>query len=413
MFWNMQGMAIMSQIYSSLGLFASDQLIKSKIRFAVKPQFNIMGKLGSILLGSAPGPLLFCARAAAFLVLNIKNYISENSMKTAATRLFAVFGSTLAMTFSASALAQDPIIIKFSHVVAESTPKGQGALKFKEVAEELLPGQVEVQVFPNSQLFGDARELEALLLGDVHILAPSLSKFDRYTKTVQLFDLPFLFDDMDAVDRFQASEAGQSLLNSMTDRGIQGLAYWHNGMKQLSTNEDKLSEPSDIKGLKFRVQASDVLEEQFRALDANPQKLAFSEVYQALQTGVVDGQENTWSNIYSQKFHEVQKTIANTNHGVIDYMVVTNARWWDGLPDDIRAGLEKAMEEATQHANNLAAELNERDRQRILDENKARVQELSREDVAAWRKAMEPVWAKFEKDIGADLIQAALQSNEQ
>lgn len=413
MFWNMQGMAIMSQIYSSLGLFAPDQLIKSKIRFAVKPQFNIMGKLGSILLGSAPGPLLFCARAAAFLVLNIKNYISENSMKTAATRLFAVFGSTLAMTFSASALAQDPIIIKFSHVVAESTPKGQGALKFKEVAEELLPGQVEVQVFPNSQLFGDARELEALLLGDVHILAPSLSKFDRYTKTVQLFDLPFLFDDMDAVDRFQASEAGQSLLNSMTDRGIQGLAYWHNGMKQLSTNEDKLSEPSDIKGLKFRVQASDVLEEQFRALDANPQKLAFSEVYQALQTGVVDGQENTWSNIYSQKFHEVQKTIAESNHGVIDYMVITNSDWWDGLDPEVREALQEAMNQATEHANNLAAELNARDRQRIIDEDRAQVYQLSPEEIAVWREAMAPVWQKFEDDIGADLIQAAVESNKQ
>jgi len=403
----------MSQIYSSLGLFAPDQLIKSKIRFAVKPQFNIMGKLGSILLGSAPGPLLFCARAAAFLVLNIKNYISENSMKTAATRLFAVFGSTLAMTFSASALAQDPIIIKFSHVVAESTPKGQGALKFKEVAEELLPGQVEVQVFPNSQLFGDARELEALLLGDVHILAPSLSKFDRYTKTVQLFDLPFLFDDMDAVDRFQASEAGQSLLNSMTDRGIQGLAYWHNGMKQLSTNEDKLSEPSDIKGLKFRVQASDVLEEQFRALDANPQKLAFSEVYQALQTGVVDGQENTWSNTYSQKFHEVQKTIAESNHGVIDYMVITNSDWWDGLDPEVREALQEAMNQATEHANNLAAELNARDRQRIIDEDRAQVYQLSPEEIAVWREAMAPVWQKFEDDIGADLIQAAVESNKQ
>lgn len=334
-------------------------------------------------------------------------------MKTAATRLFAVFGSTLAMTFSASALAQDPIIIKFSHVVAESTPKGQGALKFKEVAEELLPGQVEVQVFPNSQLFGDARELEALLLGDVHILAPSLSKFDRYTKTVQLFDLPFLFDDMDAVDRFQASEAGQSLLNSMTDRGIQGLAYWHNGMKQLSTNEDKLSEPSDIKGLKFRVQASDVLEEQFRALDANPQKLAFSEVYQALQTGVVDGQENTWSNIYSQKFHEVQKTIAESNHGVIDYMVITNSDWWDGLDPEVREALQEAMNQATEHANNLAAELNARDRQRIIDEDRAQVYQLSPEEIAVWREAMAPVWQKFEDDIGADLIQAAVESNKQ
>lgn len=332
-------------------------------------------------------------------------------MKTTATRLLAVFGSTLAMTFSVSALAQDPIVIKFSHVVAESTPKGQGALKFKEVAEELLPGRVEVQVFPNSQLFGDAREMEALLLGDVHILAPSLSKFDRYTKTVQLFDLPFLFDDMDAVDRFQASEAGQELLNSMTQHGIQGLAYWHNGMKQLSTNQDKLSEPADIKGLKFRVQASDVLEEQFRALDANPQKLAFSEVYQALQTGVVDGQENTWSNTYSQKFHEVQKTIAETNHGVIDYMVITNSDWWNGLDEDVREALEQAMEQATEHANALAAELNERDKQRIIEENRAQYYQMTPEEIEVWREAVLPVWQKFEGDIGAELIQAAVDAN--
>lgn len=334
-------------------------------------------------------------------------------MKYSASKLFTALGAAVALSFSASALAQNPIVIKFSHVVAESTPKGQGALKFKEVAEQLLPGKVDVQVFPNSQLFGDAKEMEALLLGDVHIIAPSLSKFDRYTKKIQIFDLPFLFDDMDAVDRFQQSDAGKSLLDSMQNRGLQGLAYWHNGMKQLSTNKDELTRPEHVKGLKFRIQASDVLEEQFRALGANPQKLAFAEVYQALQTGVVDGQENTWSNIYSQKFHEVQKTIANTNHGVIDYMVVTNAQWWEGLPEDVRTGLQQAMEEATKHANGLAAELNERDRKRILEENKARVQELSREDIAAWRKAMEPVWAKFEGDIGADLIQAALSSNEQ
>src|SRR5690625_4614198 len=207
-------------------------------------------------------------------------------MKTAATRLFAIFGSTLAMTFSASALAQDkPIVVKFSHVVADSTPKGQGAMKFKEVAEELLPGRVEVQVFPNSQLFGDARELEALLLGDVQILAPSLSKFDRYTPKLQIFDLPFLFDDMDAVDRFHASEAVRGLRVSMQDGRIQGLAYWHNGMKQLSTNKDKVAVPDDIEGLIVRVHASDVLEDQLRALDASPQKLAFSGVYPARQTG--------------------------------------------------------------------------------------------------------------------------------
>lgn len=327
------------------------------------------------------------------------------------SRMMTILGSALAFAISGQAYAQKPVVVKFSHVVAESTPKGQGALKFKEVAEELLGDKVDVQIFPNSQLFGDAKEMEALLLGDVHIIAPSLSKFDRYTKSVQLFDLPFLFDDMDAVDRFQHSEAGVELLNSMTNRGIQGLAYWHNGMKQLSTNKDKLERPEDIKGLKFRVQASDVLESQFRELNANPQKLAFSEVYQALQTGVVDGQENTWSNMHSQKFHEVQKTIAQTNHGVIDYMVVTNSGWWDGLEDDVRDALSTAMEQATEHANTMAAELNERDRQRIIDANRAQVHELTADDIAVWREAMAPVWKKFEADIGADLIEAAVAAN--
>ncbi|MBX3704643.1 MAG: TRAP transporter substrate-binding protein [Steroidobacteraceae bacterium] len=324
----------------------------------------------------------------------------------------AMLAGAVALTVSGAALAQQPIVIKFSHVVADATPKGQGALKFKEVAEKLLPGKVQVQVFPNSQLFGDAKEMEAVLLGDVQLIAPSLSKFDRYTKKIQVFDLPFLFDDIAAVDRFQHSPSGKALLDSMKNRGLQGLAYWHNGMKELSTNKDKLTRPDDVKGLKFRIQASDVLEAQFRALGANPQKMAFAEVYQALQTGVVDGQENTWSNIYSQKFHEVQKTIAVTNHGVIDYMVVTNAKWWDGLPADIRKGLQQAMDEATAYANKLANEINERDRKRIEEAGKAKIQPLSKDDVAAWRKAMEPVWKKFEGDIGKDLIEAALKSNQ-
>ena len=321
----------------------------------------------------------------------------------------AAVAGALALPIVAS--AQAPIVIKFSHVVADKTPKGQGALKFKELVEKKFPGRVQVQVFPSSQLFGDAKELEALLLGDVQIIAPSLSKFDRYTKKIQLFDLPFLFDDMAAVDNFQSGPQGKALLESMIGRGFRGLSYWHNGMKQLSDNKDKLTRPEDVKGLKFRIQASDVLEAQFRALGANPQKMAFSEVYQALQTGVVDGQENTWSNIYSQKFFEVQKTIAETNHGVIDYMVVTNAKWWDALPADIRKGLSEAMAEATLHANKLADDFNQEDRKKIAEAGKAKIQKLTKDDIAAWRKAMEPVWKKFEGDIGRDLIDAALKSN--
>ncbi|MFA7503128.1 MAG: TRAP transporter substrate-binding protein [Burkholderiaceae bacterium] len=322
-----------------------------------------------------------------------------------------ILAGAAALAFSMPAAAQAPIVVKFSHVVAESTPKGQGALKFKEAAERLLPGKVDVQVFPSSQLFGDGKEMEALLLGDVQFIAPSLSKFDRYTKKIQIFDLPFLFDNIAAVDSFQQSAEGKALFDEMQNRGLQGVAYWHNGMKQLSTNRDELTRPEHVKGLKFRIQSSDVLEAQFRAIGGNPQKMAFAEVYQALQTGVVDGQENTWSNIHSQKFHEVQKTIAVTNHGLVDYMVVTNSKWWEGLPADIREGLTKAMAEATEHANNLANELNERDRKRIEEAGRAKIQELSKEDVAAWRKAMEPVWQRFEGDIGADLIKAAMTHN--
>ncbi len=328
-------------------------------------------------------------------------------MKPFTTVLVGAFALALA-----SAAAQAQTVIKFSHVVAEGTPKGQGALKFKELAEKKLPGKVVVQVFPSSQLFGDAKELEALLLGDVQFIAPSLSKFDRYTKKIQVYDLPFLFDGIESLDRFQSGAADQGLLGSMRGRGLIGLGYWHNGMKQLSTSKDTLKRPDDVKGLKFRIQASDVLEAQFRALGANPQKMAFSEVYQALQTGVVDGQENTWSNIYSQKFFEVQKTIAETNHGVIDYMVVTNAKWWDGLPADVRKGLSEAMTEATAYANKLAFDINDADKKKIEAAGKAKIQKLSKEDVAAWRAAMAPVWKKFEGDIGRDLIDAALKANQ-
>ena len=326
-------------------------------------------------------------------------------------RLILTLLATLALTSSTVASAQEPIIIKFSHVTADNTPKGQGALKFKELAEKKLPGKVEIQVFPNSQLFADDQEMDALLLGDIQLLAPSLSKFDRYTKKLQVFDLPFLFKDLDAVNRFQTGSVGKELLNSMHGKGIQGLAYWLNGMKQLSTSKPQLQRPDDVKGLKFRIQDSDVLQEQFRALDANPQKMAFSEVYQALQTGVVDGQENTWSNIFTQKFHEVQDSITETNHGVILYMVIANSDWWDSLPADIQTGLSEAMNEATVYANQLAFEINENDRKQISDAGKAKIHTLSADDLTEWRKKMEPVWKKYETDIGKDLIDAAVQSN--
>ncbi|WP_296493727.1 TRAP transporter substrate-binding protein [Rhodoferax sp.] len=303
-----------------------------------------------------------------------------------------------------------PLIIKYSHVVADVTPKGQAALKFKELAEKKLPGKVEIQVFPNSQLFGDGKEMEALLLGDVQILAPSLAKFGKYTKQIQIFDLPFLFTDIQAVDRFQASPAGQGLLNSMEKKGIKGFGFLHNGMKQLSANKP-LGMPTDAKGLKFRIQASDVLDAQFHAVGANPQKLAFAEVYQALQTGVVDGTENPWSNIYSKKFHEVQKYIMDSNHGVLDYMVIGNAKWWAGLPPDIQKGLTEAMVESIKFGNKVAFDEDVVFRKKVIDDNKAKVLPMSKEHLTAWRTAMQPVWKKFESDIGKDLLDAALKAN--
>jgi len=303
-----------------------------------------------------------------------------------------------------------PIVIKFSHVVAETTPKGKAALKFKELAEKKLPGKVEVQVFPSSQLFGDGKELEALALGDVQIIAPSLSKFSKYTKKLQVFDLPFLFTDIHAVDRFQNSKAGQSLLTSMEKKGITGLGYLHNGMKQLSANKP-LGSPADAKGLKFRIQSSDVLEAQFRAVGANPQKLAFAEVYQALQTGVVDGQENTWSNIYSKKFHEVQQYIMESNHGLVDYMIVVNSKWWKDLPADVRKGLNEAMKEAIKYGNDAAFNEAASFREKIVADGKGKILVMNKEHVQAWRAAMKPVWNQFEAEIGSDLIEAAQKSN--
>ncbi|MFG0418484.1 TRAP transporter substrate-binding protein [Pseudomonas sp. zjy_8] len=307
--------------------------------------------------------------------------------------------------------AEEPIIIKFAHVVADNTPKGKGALLFKKLAEERLPGRVKVEVYPNSSLFGDGKEMEALLLGDVQMLAPSLAKFEQYAKPVQLFDLPFLFDDMAAVDRFQASPQGRALLTSMESKNITGLAYWHNGLKVMSANKP-LRDPADARGLKFRVQASAVLEEQFKAVRANPRKMSFAEVYQGLQTGVVNGTENTWSNYYSQKVHEVQKYMTESDHGLIDYMVITNTQFWKGLPADVRSELEKVMAEVSVEVNKQADALNQSAKQDIAKAGTTEIIELTPQQRAEWREAMRPVWKKFEKEIGAELIEAAEKSNQ-
>ncbi|MBE2893806.1 TRAP transporter substrate-binding protein [Spirabiliibacterium falconis] len=321
-----------------------------------------------------------------------------------------ISATALGAVFSSNAFAAEPIVIKFSHVVADETPKGQGALLFKKLAEEKFPDQVKVEVYSNSSLYGDGKEMEALLLNNVQMLAPSLAKFDKYTPKIQLFDLPFLFDDIEAVQRFEKSDAGKSLLNSMKDKGITGLGYWNNDLKQLSANK-KLVVPKDARGLKFRVQNSEVLDAQFKQLHAVPRKMAFGEMYQGLQTGVVNGAENPYSNIYSQKINEVQKYITESNHGLLSYMVIVNSKFWDGLPDDVRQGLSEIMETVSDSVNKQSHEFNLADKKRIQESGTSEIIILTPEQRKEWREAMRPVWKKFEGAIGADLIQAAEASN--
>lgn len=303
-----------------------------------------------------------------------------------------------------------PVKIKFSHVVAENTPKGQAVVKFKELIEQRLPNDVIVEIYPNAQLFGDNKVLEAMLLGDVQMAAPALSKFQKYTKQLQIFDLPFLFDDLQATERFQQGPAGQGLLNSLNKRGLVGLGYLHNGMKQLSAGDPVLT-PADAEGKKFRIMTSDVLQEQFDAIDAVPLKKPFAEVFTLLQTKAIDGQENTWSNMYSQKFFEVQEHITETNHGLLDYLVVTSAEFWMNLPKEIREEIQTALNEAISHGNQLAFEYAERDRKAIADSGKSEIHTLTDQQRQLWVDAMRPVWKKFEKEIGSDLINAAIQAN--
>lgn len=320
------------------------------------------------------------------------------------------FALLLAALLSASSAWAEDLTIKFSHVVAVETPKGQAALKFKSLVESRSEGKIKVEIYPNSQLFNDDKVLKALLLNDVQIAAPSLSKFSRYTKKLQVFDLPFLFDNMAAVTRFQKSETGKSLLTSMEKKGLVGLGYIHNGLKQMSANNPLLL-PEDAKGKKFRIQSSDILAAQFEAVGAIPVKKSFSEMFTLLQTKAVDGTENPWSNAYSQKVYEVQSDITETNHGLLDYMVVTSKKFLDSLTPDQKKIVLESMQEAIDLGNDLAEEIAQNDRQKIIDSGKTKLHTLSSEQRAAWVKAMQPVWQKFENDIGKDVIEAAKASN--
>ncbi len=327
------------------------------------------------------------------------------------TLLAGAASAVLLLSAPAYATCDDgEIVIKFSHVTnTDKHPKGIAASLLEKRVNEEMNGRACMQVFPNSSLYDDKKVLEAMLNGDVQMAAPSLSKFEKFTKKFRIFDLPFVFEDVAAVDRFQNSEAGQKLKGSMRRKGLQGLAFWHNGMKQMSASRP-LIKPEDAKGLKFRVQASDVLVAQFEQLGANPQKMSFKEVYGGLQTKVIDGQENTWSNIYGKKFFEVQDGVTETNHGIIDYLVVTSTEWWEDLDEGVREDLARILKEVTETRNAESTAVNEANKQKIIDAG-TEVRTLTKEQRQAWVDALKPVWAKFEKDIGADLIEAAQAAN--
>jgi C4-dicarboxylate-binding protein DctP len=319
-------------------------------------------------------------------------------------RLAIVLGSACALAFAGPALAQSPIVLKFSHVVAPDTPKGKGSEKFKELAEKYTNGKVKVEVYHNSSLYKDKEELEALQLGAVQMLAPSNSKFGPIgVKEFEVFDLPYIVPTKAALRKVTDGPIGLRMLKLLEPKGMVGLAYWDNGFKLMSANKP-LRNPEDFKGLKFRIQSSKVLEAQFRAFGAIPQVMAFSEVYQALQTGVVDGQENTPSNMYTQKMHEVQKYTTLSDHGYIGYVVVVNKRFWDGLPADVRGQLQKAMAEATQYSNDISKTENEEALADMKKSGKTQFIELTAAQQAAWRKTLDPLYTDMAARVGKNVI---------
>ena len=311
-----------------------------------------------------------------------------------------------ACAMSLGAYAQQPIVIKFSHVVAADTPKGKAAEMFAKKAGELTKGKVKVEVYANSTLYKDKEEMEALQLGAVQMLAPSLAKFGSLgVKEFEVFDLPFIFSNYDDLRKVTNGPVGKGLLAKLEPRGIRGLAYWDNGFKSFSLNSP-IKSPADLKGKKLRIQSSKVLEEQVRTIGGLPQVMAFSEVYQALQTGVVDGTENPISNLYTQKMHEVQKHLTLTEHGYLGYAVIVNKKFWDGLPADVRTQLDEAMEQATRYANQIAKVENDAALDAVKKSGKTTVDVPSKEERLAFKKAMVPVHQKMESRVGKETIQS-------
>ena len=320
--------------------------------------------------------------------------------------------SLLASVFLSAPVMANPMIIKFSHVVSPDTPKGKGAVRFKELAEKYTEGKVVVEVYPNSQLYKDKEELEALQLGAVHMLAPSLAKFGPLgVREFEVFDLPFIFQNRDDLRKVTEGPVGRMLLDKLEPKGIKGLSYWDNGFKVMSANSP-LKSVDDFLGLKMRIQSSKVLEAQFKALDAVPQVMAFSEVYQALQTGVVDGTENPPSNMYTQKMHEVQKHATVSNHGYLGYAVIVNKKFWEGLPDDVRQGMEKAMDEATVYANDIAEQENNDSMKAMEESGKTTFYQLSDAEREEWVKQLRPVHKEMASRIGQDVIDAFYKATE-
>ena len=319
--------------------------------------------------------------------------------------LTAVSAACATFAFAATtAFAQQPIVIKFSHVVAVDTPKGKGAEQFKKLAEERTNGKVKVEVYPNSSLFKDGEEMEALQLGSVQMLAPSVSKFGPLgAREFEVFDVPYVFDNYDELHKVTEGPVGKNLFKKLESKGITGLAYWDNGFKDMSANKP-LRKPEDMKGLKMRIQSSKVLGDEMKALGALPQVMAFSEVYQAMQTGVVDGSENPPSNFYTQKMHEVQKYLTLTDHGVIEYAVIVNKKFWDGLPGDIRTALEGAMRDATKYANEIAKKENDDALTAVKASGKTEIITLTPAEKNAWKKALYSVHKENESRVGKETL---------
>ncbi len=320
------------------------------------------------------------------------------------------------LAIGAMGLGASEYVLKFSHVVSPNTPKGKAAIYFEKRLEELSKGRIDVQVYPNSQLYKDSAVLKALKLNSVQMACPSFSKFGKIVPQLALFDLPFLFRDIDHLHKVEDSEVGQKLKSMVTAKGFVALDFWDNAFKQMTNSKRALIKPTDAKGLKFRIMSSKVLEEQFKAVGAIPQVMPFSEVYSALQQGVIDGQENTNSNIYTKKFYEVQKYMSVTNHGYLGYLVVMSKRFWNSLPDDLKANVKQAMREATAKEREYAKELDKEQFEKIKEyakkTGKLKITVLTPEQIKEWKRVMEKIYPKFydPKKIGKDLIEAAINT---